>query len=220
MPHRRPTLQSSDISHQHPEISGLRTANTVVVGTFNLLSHLEFLLYISCFHIFSTCGELTSEHTGNGPAALCLSYLLHGNIPFYDPVTHGPHPDPVLHKKLAKTVGKPLFCALDSPNSCERLTDHFPASNLSYSTQALPLNTLLDTLQRPNADTQLGEVKSRIRWEKWPQKSVDHMVLGSAPDAGGQWTEDPVSTNWDIGTLRWASSSVLIYGIICADMAW
>ncbi|TGZ79841.1 hypothetical protein EX30DRAFT_341939 [Ascodesmis nigricans] len=173
MPHRRPSqYSSSEVSHQHPEISGVRTTNTVVVG--------------------------------NGPAALCLSYLLHGNIPFYDPVTHGPHPDPVLHKKLSKTLGKPLFYALDTPQQSERLTDHFPASNLSYSTQALPLNALLDTLQRPNADTELGEVKGRLRWEKWPQKSVEHMVLGSAPDAGGQWTEDPVSTNWDIGTLSYS----------------
>lgn len=30
------------------------------------------------------------------------------------------------------------------------------------------------------------------------------MVLGSAADAGGQWTEDPVSTNWDLGTLSYS----------------
>ncbi|KAI5801116.1 hypothetical protein EDC01DRAFT_507539 [Geopyxis carbonaria] len=158
-------------------------------------------------HYHSEISNVRATNTvviGNGPAALFLSYILHGNVPVYDSVTHGPHPDPLLHEKLSRFAGKPLFDALDSPNACERLTDHFAASNLSYSSQALPVNTLLDTLLRPNADTELGEVKSRIRWEYFPNKRVDHMVLGSATDAGGQWTEDPVSTNWNIGTLSYS----------------
>lgn len=144
---------------------------------------------------------------GNGPAALFLSYMLHGNVPRYDPVTHGPHPDPVLHGKFSKFSGQSLCDILDSQKAIEYLTEHFHASHLSYSDQALPVNTLLDTLMRPNADTEIGELKSRLRWEKNPAKRVDHIVLGSAAEAGGQWTENPVSANWDIGTLRYANDS-------------
>ena len=135
-----------------------------------------------------------------------LSYILHGNVPRYDPVTHGPHPDAILHAKLSKgnNAGKPLYDVLDSPAACQYLTDHFHASNLSYSNQALPVNTLLDTLVRPNADTEIGELKSRLQWDRNPAKRVDHIVLGSAPESGGQWTEDPISANWDLGTLRYA----------------
>ena len=124
-------------------------------------------------------------------------------MPRYDPVTHGPHPDPVLHSKLSKLAGKPLYDVLDSTAACHQFTDHFHASNLSYSNQALPVNTLLDTLMRPNADTEIGGLKSRLRWERNTAKRVDHIVLGTAPESGGQWTEEPVSQNWDIGTLRY-----------------
>lgn len=147
---------------------------------------------------------------GNGPAALFLSYILHGNVPRYDPVTHGPHPDAVLHRKLSKFAGKSLCDILDSQKACEYLTEHFHAANLSYSSQALPVNTLLDTLMRPNADTEIGvELKSRLGWDKNPAKRVDHIVLGSAPESGGQWTEEPISANWDIGTLSYAEMFTL-----------
>jgi hypothetical protein len=138
--------------------------------------------------------------------------MLHGNVPRYDPVTHGPHPDAVLHGKLSKFSGKSLCDVLDSQKACEYMTEHFHASNLSYSSQALPVNTLLDTLMRPNADTEIGvELKSRLGWDKNPAKRVDHIVLGSAPESGGQWTEEPISANWDIGTLRCVDDAMLLY---------
>jgi len=129
--------------------------------------------------------------------------MLHGNVPRYDPITHGPHPDAVLHGKLSKEANTPLYDVLASQKACEYLTEHFHASNHSYSTQALPVNTLLDTLLRPNANTEIGELKSRLRWERNPAKRVGHIVLGSASESGGQWTEEPISANWDIGTLRY-----------------
>lgn len=73
---------------------------------------------------------------------------------------------------------------------------------MSYSNQALPINVLLDTLVRPNADTEIGETKSRIRWERDPTRRVEHLVLGDAGKAGGQWAEDAVGANWDCETLR------------------
>lgn len=73
---------------------------------------------------------------------------------------------------------------------------------MSYSTQALPINVLLDTLMRPNADTEIGECESRLRWEVDASKAVSHVVLGSAPEAGGQWAEDQLGFGRDVEALR------------------
>ncbi|CUS07155.1 unnamed protein product [Tuber aestivum] len=142
---------------------------------------------------------------GNGPSALFLSYLLHGNIPTYDSVTHGPHPDPVLHAKLSRYGNRPLFDATGSARAYEALTEHFHAATyMSYSNQALPLNVLLDTLVRPGADTEVGGAESRLKWSFDERRRIGHVVLGSAKEAGGQWSEDPTSTSWDIETLSYA----------------
>jgi hypothetical protein len=74
---------------------------------------------------------------------------------------------------------------------------------LRYSTQALPVNTLLDTLVRPNADTELNP-KSCIEWRYEPDKAVPHIAIGDTEQAGGQWAENPVSASADIGTLSYA----------------
>ncbi|KAF8419374.1 hypothetical protein EV426DRAFT_577114 [Tirmania nivea] len=154
---------------------------------------------------YPSCGVLNKDTViiGNGPAALFLSFLLHGNIPYYDPITHGPHPDPVLHRKLLGTSGC-LYEFLQSPEDVSYLTEHFPASQLPYSTQAQRINVLLDTLLRPNADLEIDECKPRIRWVKDDTKRVDHLVIGAAPQAGGQWSENPIATSLDISTLSYA----------------
>ncbi|KAI4125205.1 MAG: hypothetical protein LQ347_005453 [Umbilicaria vellea] len=131
---------------------------------------------------------------GNGPSALILSYILHGNIPYYDPSRH--HPDPILHSKLLKSP-----CLLDI--DVDDLTAHFSASRLSYSTQALPINVLLDTLRRPLADTEPEQLQSCVQWEQEPGRSVSHVVLGNTPRAGGQWADNPVAASWDIGALSY-----------------
>ncbi|KAF8465380.1 hypothetical protein BDZ91DRAFT_776689 [Kalaharituber pfeilii] len=141
---------------------------------------------------------------GNGPAALFLSYLLHGHVPYYDPVTSGPHPDQLLHRKLAESASKPLYASLSSPEQIRYLTEHFSASPMSYSSQAQRVNVLLDTLLRPNGDIDIGEYKSRIRWVKDESRVVDHVVLGAASSAGGQWSESIVATSSDISTLSYA----------------
>ncbi|MCJ1362003.1 hypothetical protein MMC16_001105 [Acarospora aff. strigata] len=132
---------------------------------------------------------------GNGPSALILSYILHGNIPYYDPTT--PHPDPLLHAKLAKA---PSLLNLDT----RQLTEHFAASRLSYSTQSLQVNVLLDTLIRPLADTVFEGIPSCVQWQSHPEKAVQHVVLGNTSRAGGQWTGNPVAASWDIGSLSYA----------------
>jgi hypothetical protein len=63
---------------------------------------------------------------------------------------------------------------------------HFE-SDMRYSSQALPINTLLDTLIRPDADTCINPV-SCVEWRYNPGCMISHLVLGSARTTGGQWT--------------------------------
>lgn len=139
--------------------------------------------------------EIDTVIIGNGPSALILSFILHGNIPYYDP--DNAHPDPILHQKLLKL---PSLLDLDVGD----LTAHFAASRLSYSTQALPVNVLLDTLIRPLADTNPDQYRSCVKWCHEPEKNVAHVVLGNTLRAGGQWADNPIAGSWDIGALSYA----------------
>lgn len=123
---------------------------------------------------------------GNGPSALILSYILHGNSPFY---MHT-HPDKILESKLSSDI------LLDF--DVERLTSHFHAQ---YSTAALPANVLLDTLLRPFGDTE-PDAQSCITWKYRPERAVSHIVLGNTIP-GGQWADNPVKASWDIGSLSY-----------------
>ena len=131
---------------------------------------------------------------GNGPAALILSYLLHGNCPFYD-TSSNQHPDSILDAKLNDDL-------LESISDTRNLTAHFPSSRFSYSTAALPVNILLDTLLRPLADTEPDRYKPCVRWKQLPGSAVPHILL-SATESGGQWVSNPVRASWDIGALSY-----------------
>lgn len=146
-------------------------------------------------HTFSRPKSVDAVIVGNGPSALILSYILHGNVPYYN--SSSPHPDPILHKKLSESP-----CLLDI--DVNELTAHFAASRLSYSTQALPVNVLLDTLIRPLADTDPGKYQSCVEWRFQEEKAVTHILLGNTAEAGGQWADNPVSGSWDIATLSYA----------------
>ncbi len=139
--------------------------------------------------------QVATAIVGNGPSALILSYILNGNIPYYN--ASNPHPDPILHQKLLQS---PALLDVDVTD----LTAHFAASRLSYSTQALPINVLLDTLLRPLADTHPREYRTCVEWRHEESKRVPHVVLGNTTQAGGQWADNPVSASWDIGTLSYA----------------
>lgn len=106
----------------------------------------------------------------------------------------GGHQDTILDTKLSR---KSSLLNL-SPD----LYAHF-LSSLRYSTQALPVNTLLDTLIRPNADTEINP-KSCIEWRYEPEKAVSHVAIGDTVNAGGQWADNPISASADIGTLSYA----------------
>ena len=123
-----------------------------------------------------------------------MSYILHGHIPVYDELN--PHPDPILHQKLKGTRDL-LNLDVDS------LTEHFSASRFSYSTQALPINVLLDTLVRPLGETDDTNKKTCVKWQFEPERAVPHVVIGNTNATGGQWVDNPVQASWDIGTLSY-----------------
>ena len=127
---------------------------------------------------------------------MILSYILHGHIPFY--TSNPPHPDHLLDAKL-KAAPELLNADVDT------LTAHFDASRLSYSTQALPVNVLLDTLVRPSVDVDEPGCISNIEWRSQPENAVSHLVFGKPLKPGGQWTEDPLGACWDIQTLSYAA---------------
>jgi hypothetical protein len=87
----------------------------------------------------------------------------------------------------------------------DSLTEHFGASRFPYSTQALPINVLLDTLIRPHGETEESEKETCVTWRHDPGRAVPHLVFGSAGCAGGQWVENLVKASRDIGTLSYAN---------------
>ncbi|KAI5284215.1 hypothetical protein KEM52_003009, partial [Ascosphaera acerosa] len=138
----------------------------------------------------------------HGPAALILSYILHGNVPYYDLAR--PHPDRLLHRKLVEAGygGRPLLP--HGMREVEALTSHFPASAFPHSQQALPLNALLDSLRRPHAyDEAENERESCVRWERRPELAVPHLVLGDSQQCGGQWSTCPAGARMDVQSLSY-----------------
>jgi Pyridine nucleotide-disulphide oxidoreductase len=127
---------------------------------------------------------------GGGPSSLLLAYILHGHIPYYV----GGHRDSILDAKLRKLPNL-LYITPET-------WSHF-AGNMRYATHVLPLNVLLDTLVRPDADTQISP-ESCIDWRYEPEKAISHVVLGSAQRTGGVWTGSTDSAVEDIGTLSYA----------------
>lgn len=128
---------------------------------------------------------------------MILSYILHGHIPYY--AAQPPHPDPLLHAKLTRKDSPLLDVEVDT------LTEHFAASRLSYSTQALPVNVLLDTLIRPSVDVEDADCTTNVEWRHEPEKAVPHLVVGDASQPGGQWVENPMPASWEIQTLSYAA---------------
>ncbi|KAK9369245.1 hypothetical protein V1509DRAFT_620159 [Lipomyces kononenkoae] len=132
---------------------------------------------------------------GNGPSALVLSYLLHGNTPFYDPNTgHGPHPDSVLHS-LLEVCGEDRFarergrhCIYGSILHSVTLQQYLRYAQGAFSQVVTPVNFLLDTLVAPNIDIDIhARQKSRVSWSFKKEHVVDHLVVGSSFVPGGQW---------------------------------
>jgi len=86
-----------------------------------------------------------------------------------------------------------LYDAFKDPAACDALTAHFQSNtSMSYSTQALPTNTLSDTLFRPLADVGIDEHPSRVAWHKTQRSRTSHIVLGEEKETGGQWAGEEI----------------------------
>ena len=168
-----------------------RDCDTVIVGEC-ICSKCEAVLHQGETRLI----DIVCSASGNGPSALILSYLLHGHVPYYDRTS--PHPDSILHEKLLS----PDLDLLEP--DINFLTEHFSASRFSYSTQALPVNVLLDTLVRPLGETDDSQNKTCLKWKHEPSRAVSHAVVGQTNSSGGQWADNPVQASWDIGTLSYA----------------
>jgi hypothetical protein len=126
---------------------------------------------------------------GNGPSSLALSFLLHGNVPYYNKDGSTPHPDRILHNKLSgpELTGKSLYHALGG--DLDSLVEHFEAAGY-YSHDAWPVNVLVDALLWPNASLGACDESSTLSFKQNDAYKRDHIVLGCASQAGGQWAND------------------------------
>ncbi|OLL22514.1 GTP-binding protein gtr2 [Neolecta irregularis DAH-3] len=138
---------------------------------------------------------------GSGPAALFLSWLLHGNTPSYVASSVAGHPDPVLHGKLANFPNDSLYHVL---RHCPDLFSHI-FSNPIYSTKALPINAMFDALLRPNIDVD-PSTHSLIEFQNTPSNKVTHLVIGDSQFSGGQWVDNVSKKDYV------ADSQALSYG--------
>lgn len=145
---------------------------------------------------------------GNGPSALFLSFLLHGNVPYYDPVTNGPHPDQNLHQLLLPYTFSHNIGSTTTSSSCSLLDAVNDDSLLEYiriryssfySVNTNPVALLIDTLIASDESNfaSLSSKQSRIKWfqnsSSNPPKKVKHLVFGSSPSPGGQWSSPSLS---------------------------
>lgn len=127
---------------------------------------------------------------GNGPGGMFLSYILQGNIPYYDPNTiNGPHPDKALHQLLLKySTGEESL--LDAVTD-QQVIDYISNGGYSsfFSSTMLPIDLLIDTLissDETEFSSNLSAKKTRISW-KGNQPPISHLVIGNTSKAGGQW---------------------------------
>ncbi|KAM8966849.1 oxidative stress-induced growth inhibitor 2 [Pelodytes ibericus] len=109
---------------------------------------------------------------GNGPSAICLSYMLSGYRPYLAP--DAVHPNPILQSKLEEARHLSI-----------------PEQDLEYLSEGLegrssnPVAVLFDTLLHPNADFGY-DYPSVLQWKLEQEHYIPHIVLGKGPP-GGAW---------------------------------
>jgi len=110
---------------------------------------------------------------GNGPSAICLSYLLSGNWPYYN---GNPHPVPHLHQKLNENPDISII-----EKDLEYLSDGLEGRSSN------PVALLYDALHHPNAD--LGSnAPSCLDWKYNRDNAIPHVVIGRGLP-GGIWQD-------------------------------
>ncbi|CAN6674811.1 hypothetical protein TRVA0_066S00386 [Trichomonascus vanleenenianus] len=129
---------------------------------------------------------------GDGPSAILLSYLLSGNVPYYDPEPFGPHPDSTLDSLLGEEYVYPHKSLLEAVNDT-RITEYLRTSYSSfYSSEMLAINLLVDTLVSSDETSYLSlrTKQTRIKFVKDASRQVSHRVFGRNGASGGQWASD------------------------------
>ena len=112
---------------------------------------------------------------GNGPSAITLSFILSGRWPYYS-FSKEPHPIEFLHEKLASY----------SSSNCSLLEFDLESLSKGLSGRSLnPVSVLFDQLQNPNTDFGHSQ-ESTLKWRYHPEKSIDHIILGTGLP-GGMW---------------------------------
>ncbi|XP_054164452.1 oxidative stress-induced growth inhibitor 2-like [Oppia nitens] len=112
---------------------------------------------------------------GNGPSAITLSYMLSGNWPFYKK-DQTLNPNEFLHQRLIddSVINKSLV-----EQDLEYLSDGLEGRSINK------VSLLLDQLQHPEADFGV-ENPSTLQWKYFPDKAIDHVVIGKGLP-GGAW---------------------------------
>ncbi|GAB1601932.1 oxidative stress-induced growth inhibitor 2-like isoform X1 [Argonauta hians] len=110
---------------------------------------------------------------GNGPSAICLSFLLSGYRPYYNGL---PHSVPFLEKKLRGLKGKSVV-----ESDLYELAQGLEGRSIN------PVAVLFDHMLHPDAD--LGVLNpSLLTWVHEKQHEIPHLVLGKWLP-GGSWQQ-------------------------------
>jgi hypothetical protein len=146
---------------------------------------------------------------GNGPSALFLSFLLHGNVPYYDPDTkYGPHPDRELHRLLQPYVYESgsALSLLDAMKD-HRILSYIQFSYASFfSANTSPTSLLFDALiaSEEASFASFESKETRIKWIHDTTFAIPHIILGSSPKPGGQWSSGNTSDDTEEKSLSYA----------------
>lgn len=138
-----------------------------------------------------------------------LSFLLHGNVPYYDPGTkYGPHPDRELHRLLQPYIYKPDsgLSLLDAMKD-HRILNYIHFSHASFfSANTSPTSLLFDTLiaSEEASFASFESKETRIKWKNNLEFAVPHIILGSSPKPGGQWSSNNTSDDTEEKSLSYA----------------
>lgn len=148
---------------------------------------------------------------GNGPSALFLSFLLHGNVPYYDPSSsYGPHPDIVLNRLLQPYIyderGLSKLSLLDAVRDAEILNYIELGYSSFFSANTSPASLLLDALVASDEASfaSLETKETRIKWVHDKDAVVEHVVLGSSLTPGGQWSSGNTPDDTEEKSLSYA----------------
>uniref|UniRef100_UPI00398EE07A oxidative stress-induced growth inhibitor 1-like isoform X1 n=2 Tax=Pristiophorus japonicus TaxID=55135 RepID=UPI00398EE07A len=109
---------------------------------------------------------------GNGPSAICLSYLLSGYRPYFKESSI--HPNPILQRKLEENLGISII-----EQDLEFLSEGLEGRSHN------PMAVLFDSLLHPDADLGVS-MDSMLSWKLESGHYIPHLVLGKGP-LGGAW---------------------------------